>query len=359
MEINLEKLAFDLDFHPLENLISAALVNGDLLLYRFSSDSAPQKVSEVHAHTESCRAVHFIDDGRAIVMGPSNRLILATDVETSGTIARLEDAHREAINKIINLHQSKIASGNEGGCIKVWDTKRRSCCGTCQAHEDYVSNMTFVPDSMKLLGTSGDENLSVCNLRKETFSEEELLSLVLVKKQMCSLFCSCRFWFLCYFLMHVFVILNWISNWGFISILIWSSIWDGPLASHSPYSTQRHTNFGGPPIRHLSAHSQILRLYIFVLTAQVQENANKFLALEDENTTLHHENRNLFERISDVETTPHPELNECSQQPSRGSSARHVCAKASAPASKDQLCNGTPTWPTTPSPPSPSSLTPS
>ncbi|KAL5545989.1 hypothetical protein UlMin_005676 [Ulmus minor] len=188
MEINLEKLAFDLDFHPSENLVSAALVNGDLLLYRFSSDSAPQKVLEVHAHTESCRAVRFIDDGRAIVTGSPDRSILATDVETGGTIARLEDAHGEAINKIINLHQSKIASGDDGGCIKVWDTRQRSCCGTYQAHEDYVSDMTFVPDAMKLLGTSGDGTLSVCNLRKETkvqarseFSEEELLSVVLVK----------------------------------------------------------------------------------------------------------------------------------------------------------------------------------
>ena len=47
---------------------------------------------------------------------------------------------------------------------------------------------------------------------------------------------------------------------------------------------------------------------IAALTAQVQENANKFLALEDENATLRRENRNLSERLSAVETTPHPEL---------------------------------------------------
>ena len=38
MEINLEKLAFDLDFHPSENLVSTGLVNGNLRLY-FSSSS--------------------------------------------------------------------------------------------------------------------------------------------------------------------------------------------------------------------------------------------------------------------------------------------------------------------------------
>ena len=47
---------------------------------------------------------------------------------------------------------------------------------------------------------------------------------------------------------------------------------------------------------------------ITALTAQVQENANKFLALEDENATLRRENHNLSEQLSAVETTPHPEL---------------------------------------------------
>ena len=47
---------------------------------------------------------------------------------------------------------------------------------------------------------------------------------------------------------------------------------------------------------------------IAVLTTQVQENANKFLALEDENATLHRENRNLSERLSAMETTSCREL---------------------------------------------------
>ena len=42
---------------------------------------------------------------------------------------------------------------------------------------------------------------------------------------------------------------------------------------------------------------------ITVLTAQVQENANHFLALEEDNVTLHCENRNLLERHSAIETS--------------------------------------------------------
>ncbi|CAA2967245.1 WD repeat-containing 55 [Olea europaea subsp. europaea] len=71
--------------------------------------------------------------------------------------------------------------------IEVWYTRQRSCCNTFNAHEEYISDMTFASDSMKLLGTSGEGTLSVCNLRsnkvqtRSEFSEDELLSVVVMK----------------------------------------------------------------------------------------------------------------------------------------------------------------------------------
>ena len=47
---------------------------------------------------------------------------------------------------------------------------------------------------------------------------------------------------------------------------------------------------------------------IAVLTTQVQENANRFMALKDESATLGRDNHNLLDRLSTVETTPSPEL---------------------------------------------------
>ena len=43
---------------------------------------------------------------------------------------------------------------------------------------------------------------------------------------------------------------------------------------------------------------------IAVLTAQAQENSNRLMALEEENTTLRRENRMLQERLFVVEVTP-------------------------------------------------------
>ncbi|KAK4849234.1 hypothetical protein QYF36_022561 [Acer negundo] len=187
MEVNLGSLPFGLDFHPSDHLVAAALITGDFHLYRYSADAAPLKLLDVHAHDDSCRAVRFINGGKAIVTGSSDHSILATDVETGSPIARLENSHEDAIYSLINVTESTIASGGDDGCIKVWDTRQRTLCSSFNAHEDYVSDMTFVFDAMKLLGTSGDGTLSVCNLRKNTvqtrseFSEEELTSVVLMK----------------------------------------------------------------------------------------------------------------------------------------------------------------------------------
>ncbi|KAJ4726922.1 WD repeat-containing protein 55 [Melia azedarach] len=187
METSLGNLPFGLDFHPSDQLVAATLITGDLHLYRYNADAGLQKVLDVNAHKESCRAVRFINGGQAMLTGSADCSILATDVETGTTIARLENSHEEAIYCLVNLTESTIASGDDQGCIKVWDTRQRTLCNSFNAHEDFVSDITFASDAMKLLGASGDGTLSVCNLRKNTvqtqseFSEEELTSVVMMK----------------------------------------------------------------------------------------------------------------------------------------------------------------------------------
>lgn len=183
----MKNIAFDLDFHPSNNLVALGLITGNLFLYRYSEDSEPQRVLKVRAHSESCRAVRFINEGRVILTGSPDCSILATDVETGSPVARLENCHEKAVNRLVNLTETTIASGGDEGCIKVWDTRQQSCCNSFQVHEEYITDMTFEPDSMKLLGTSGDGTLSVSNLRsnkvqtRSEFSEDEPLSVVIMK----------------------------------------------------------------------------------------------------------------------------------------------------------------------------------
>ncbi|KAF9613101.1 hypothetical protein IFM89_005580, partial [Coptis chinensis] len=212
MEIDLEKLPFDLDFHPSSPLVTVGLITGDLHLYA-AIGTQPEKVFEIHAHEESCKAVRFINGGTGIIsfylfsflncilyssshFGLSLQMILIaspifsirlTDVQTGATIARLDNAHEAAVNRLVNLTEITIASGDDNGCIKVWDTRQRTCCNSFDAHEEYISDMIYAADSLKLLGTSGDGTLSICSLRKNKvltqseFSEDSPLSIVLMK----------------------------------------------------------------------------------------------------------------------------------------------------------------------------------
>nr|KAJ0208510.1 hypothetical protein LSAT_V11C500295720 [Lactuca sativa] len=127
-------------------------------------------VLKVRAHNESCRAVRFINEGRVILIGSPDCSIIATDIETGPPVARLENSHKKAVNMLVNLTETTIASRGDEGHIK------------------YITDMIFEPDSMKLLGPSGDGTLSVCNLRsskvqtQSEFFEDEPLSMVIMKR---------------------------------------------------------------------------------------------------------------------------------------------------------------------------------
>lgn len=193
MEINLQSVPFDLDFHPSSPIVATGLINGRLLLHRYSEDSQPKRLLKIRAHRKSCRAVRFVNSGSAILTASPDCSILATDVESGTEIIRFKKAHGAAVNRLVNLTETTIASGDDGGCIKVWDTRQRSCCNTFDADEDlvseptFISDMTYVPDSMQLLASSGDGTLSVCSLRKNKvqhrseFAEDALLSVVTMK----------------------------------------------------------------------------------------------------------------------------------------------------------------------------------
>ncbi|CAN1173854.1 WD repeat-containing protein 55 [Linum perenne] len=200
MEIDLGEIPFGLDFHPYDNLVATALITGDLHIYRYGADSTSQKL-QVKAHTESCRTVRFINGGQAIITGSSDCSIRTTNAETGQEIARLENSHAAPIYSMINLTELTFATGDDQGCIKVWDIRiqQNSCTNSCSyiAHKDNVSDMTCVSDSSKLLGTRFVYFSLVCFLLEDwrylfisviictvqTVHEfkEELLSVVVMK----------------------------------------------------------------------------------------------------------------------------------------------------------------------------------
>ncbi|CAN6843376.1 unnamed protein product [Brassica oleracea] len=62
-----------------------------------------------------------------IVTASADCSILATDVETGASVAHLEHAHEDAVNTLITVTETTIASGDDQGCVK---NGRKVICGT-------------------------------------------------------------------------------------------------------------------------------------------------------------------------------------------------------------------------------------
>lgn len=188
VEIDVGTQPFDLAFHPSANLVAVALITGHVQLYKYGGEGGDvARLWSSSAHSESCRAVRFVQDGEYALTASPDKSILATNVETGQAVARLSDAHAAAINRIVNCSETTVASGDDEGNIKVWDTRSNTCCGSFEAHEDFVSDMEYLPASNQLLAVSGDGTLSVLNMRRNKidkqsqFAEDELLSVVVCK----------------------------------------------------------------------------------------------------------------------------------------------------------------------------------
>lgn len=108
-------------------------------------------------------------------------------IKLEKVVMRKKRAHGAAINKVKALDESLIATGDDSGCIKIWDIRSRKIAFKYHENTDFISDMTFVGDRYTLIATSGDGCLSVYDIRKKKSvavsanQDDELLSLNVVR----------------------------------------------------------------------------------------------------------------------------------------------------------------------------------
>ncbi len=158
-----------------------------------------RKLKTIDAHTESVRTLGFVNDGALLLTGSSDRSILALDTATGKPLAKLEHAHKSAVNRLKVLDRNLVATGDDDGVVKVWDTRQQTACGSFAPFVDFVSDIAHVPGvddavaagangpSGSLVVTSGDgtiAHLDMANwkeLGQSDNQEDELLSCVVMK----------------------------------------------------------------------------------------------------------------------------------------------------------------------------------
>ena len=187
---NAASMIFDLDFHPQLDFVAAGLVDGTVELWQHhystatassststssssssssSSSTPPQqpptKVLAMQHHGKSCRALSFDVQGTVLYTGSSDLSVAA--VNTTGNVTwRIDNAHTSPINCIRPGPAGTFFSGDDDGCLKVWDIRQKNAALSFDLHKDFISDIAFNANYTRGVTASGDGTISILNLRQ-------------------------------------------------------------------------------------------------------------------------------------------------------------------------------------------------
>lgn len=164
---------FDISFHPKEPFLAVGSITGIVEVFRISSSSTQDSllVNKFEAHTSSCRGLIFSEDGSHLTSISSD--LSWKTVDGSGKeVYSFEHAHEHPINKITNISDSPncFVTGDDSGCVKLWDPRSKPSQAevlTWRVHEDFISDLLYIPDSHTLLSSAGDSTICMYDVRKK------------------------------------------------------------------------------------------------------------------------------------------------------------------------------------------------
>lgn len=169
---------FDISFHPSDDFIAVATIVGVVEVFKYGNQSIPnQLINKFSSYSSSCRGVSFTEDGCHLITISSDKSWKRLD-GTGQVTNYCNNAHDEAINKITLLHSMPtcFVTGDDSGSVKLWDSRTnnndKSEVMSWKVHEDYISDLLYIPDSNTLLSTSGDSTLCMYDIRKKNVYEQ-------------------------------------------------------------------------------------------------------------------------------------------------------------------------------------------
>ena len=179
---------FDISYHPYDNFIAIATITGIVEVYKYGDQSINnQLINKFAPHTSSCRGVKFSQDGNTLITISSDKSWKCID-GTGRIVNCCEQAHDEPINRISLLHTMPtcFVTADDIGNIKLWDTRisysnntnngqstsTTAAVMSWQVHNDYISDLLYIPDTNTLFSTAGDSTLCTYDIRKKTVYEQ-------------------------------------------------------------------------------------------------------------------------------------------------------------------------------------------
>eukprot|EP01024_Parvocaulis_polyphysoides_P017709 TRINITY_DN17817_c1_g1_i7.p1 TRINITY_DN17817_c1_g1~~TRINITY_DN17817_c1_g1_i7.p1 ORF type:complete len:356 (-),score=44.93 TRINITY_DN17817_c1_g1_i7:178-1095(-) len=113
----------------------------------------------------SCRGVNFDGTGK-LAITVSKGDIMAVDVQTGRALSKMCCGHESDINKVLPITESAFIAADDGGIMKIWDTRMTQSVYTFQHHQDAVSDVVLHDKEECLIAVSEDGTLSVTDMKK-------------------------------------------------------------------------------------------------------------------------------------------------------------------------------------------------
>lgn len=161
-----------LSFHPSKPMLLAGLFSGDLALYQYQTtdmatgnqDSHMENDAVTLVHTEQARhaapirALLVSQDGQKLTSIGADGSIQSSDFSSTKSqvkFAKTTTQQGVPLSALCALNDSLslFATGNEDGCLEIWDEKSPKTKSVMKYsdHTDYISDLAFIAHKKTLV----------------------------------------------------------------------------------------------------------------------------------------------------------------------------------------------------------------
>lgn len=120
-DLVLEAAANSVALHPSRDVLVLGDVDGDVYAFSYScTEGQNQELWSSGHHLKSCRQVRFSEDGLRLYSVSRDKAVHLLDVERGCLLTRIRGAHAAPINSLLLVDQNVLATGDDGGTLKVF-----------------------------------------------------------------------------------------------------------------------------------------------------------------------------------------------------------------------------------------------
>ncbi|KAJ8266118.1 hypothetical protein GJAV_G00126130 [Gymnothorax javanicus] len=169
-DIRFEAIVNTIAFHPARDILAAGDIDGDIYVYSYScTEGETEELWSSGHHLKSCRQLSFSQDGQKLFSVSKDKSVHILDVEAGKLVTRIPKAHSVPINALLLIDENQLATGDDGGTLKVWDMRKGTAFMDLKHHEDYISGIAVDQAKKILLTSSGDGTMGVFNIKRRRF----------------------------------------------------------------------------------------------------------------------------------------------------------------------------------------------